>query len=121
MASPIGFEPTAPGLGILCSILLSYGDTAAIIHISTGLAKPVVAQRWNVHPSNICECPVLGDCCWSGSASFMRFADAVHRRAGTRTARSAIMFSGAYRLFELALTDHDTSRRPALFSQPPTG
>jgi hypothetical protein len=27
LASPIGFEPTAPGLGILCSILLSYGDT----------------------------------------------------------------------------------------------
>jgi hypothetical protein len=26
LASPIGFEPTAPGLGILCSILLSYGD-----------------------------------------------------------------------------------------------
>ena len=24
--SPAGFEPTAPGLGILCSILLSYGD-----------------------------------------------------------------------------------------------
>lgn len=26
MVSPAGFEPTAPGLGILCSILLSYGD-----------------------------------------------------------------------------------------------
>jgi hypothetical protein len=26
VASPAGFEPTAPGLGILCSILLSYGD-----------------------------------------------------------------------------------------------
>ena len=26
MASPAGFEPTAPGSGILCSILLSYGD-----------------------------------------------------------------------------------------------
>src|SRR5271165_7249831 len=26
MASPAGFEPTAPGLGILCSIRLSYGD-----------------------------------------------------------------------------------------------
>jgi hypothetical protein len=25
-ASPAGFEPTAPGLGILCSIRLSYGD-----------------------------------------------------------------------------------------------
>lgn len=24
--SPAGFEPTAPGLGILCSIRLSYGD-----------------------------------------------------------------------------------------------
>jgi hypothetical protein len=27
MASPAGFEPTAPGLGILCSIRLSYGDS----------------------------------------------------------------------------------------------
>src|SRR3954468_12372186 len=27
MASPARFELTAPGLGILCSILLSYGDT----------------------------------------------------------------------------------------------
>ena len=26
MASPIGFEPTAPSLGNLCSIQLSYGD-----------------------------------------------------------------------------------------------
>ena len=26
MASPARFELTAPGLGILCSILLSYGD-----------------------------------------------------------------------------------------------
>ena len=26
LVSPAGFEPTAPGLGILCSILLSYGD-----------------------------------------------------------------------------------------------
>ena len=25
MVRPAGFEPTAPGLGILCSILLSYG------------------------------------------------------------------------------------------------
>jgi hypothetical protein len=27
VASSAGFEPTAPGLGILCSILLSYEDT----------------------------------------------------------------------------------------------
>ena len=27
--SPAGFEPTAPGLGILCSIRLSYGDFIA--------------------------------------------------------------------------------------------
>ncbi len=27
MVSPAGFEPAAPGLGILCSILLSYEDT----------------------------------------------------------------------------------------------
>jgi hypothetical protein len=26
MVSPAGIEPTAPGLGILCSILLSYED-----------------------------------------------------------------------------------------------
>ena len=28
LASPARFELTAPGLGILCSILLSYGDFA---------------------------------------------------------------------------------------------
>lgn len=27
--SPAGFEPTAPRLGIWCSILLSYGDAQA--------------------------------------------------------------------------------------------
>jgi hypothetical protein len=59
MASPARFELTAPGLGILCSILLSYGDTAAMIHGSTGIAKPAVAQRWNVIPRK-CECPVVG-------------------------------------------------------------
>ena len=41
MASPIGFEPTAPGLGILCSILLSYGDTALFLHGFPPPKKPV--------------------------------------------------------------------------------
>ena len=27
MVIPAGFEPTTPGLGILCSILLSYGTS----------------------------------------------------------------------------------------------
>jgi hypothetical protein len=40
LASPIGFEPTAPGLGILCSILLSYGDTVAILHNPAVIQKP---------------------------------------------------------------------------------
>ena len=31
LVSPAGFEPTAPGLGILCSILLSYGDSRGLI------------------------------------------------------------------------------------------
>jgi hypothetical protein len=30
VASPAGFEPTAPRLGILCSILLSYGDVTLL-------------------------------------------------------------------------------------------
>lgn len=34
MASPAGFEPTAPELGILCSILLSYGDVTDVCGIS---------------------------------------------------------------------------------------
>ena len=29
MVRPAGFEPTTPGLGILCSILLSYGRIVA--------------------------------------------------------------------------------------------
>ena len=35
MASPAGFEPTAPGLGILCSILLSYGHMLQNHHLGT--------------------------------------------------------------------------------------
>ena len=31
LARPAGFEPTAPGLGILCSILLSYGRLLVFI------------------------------------------------------------------------------------------
>ncbi len=34
MASPRGFEPLASGLGILRSILLSYGDMVMIVNIS---------------------------------------------------------------------------------------
>ena len=30
VASPARFELTTPGLGILCSILLSYGDSQAV-------------------------------------------------------------------------------------------
>src|ERR1700722_1527254 len=41
LASPIGFEPTAPGLGILCSILLSYGDAAPSLHELPPPKKPV--------------------------------------------------------------------------------
>ena len=40
LASPAGFEPTAPGLGILCSILLSYGDIQLTLHDSAVFAKP---------------------------------------------------------------------------------
>ncbi|MFM2128883.1 MAG: hypothetical protein RL477_429 [Pseudomonadota bacterium] len=42
MASPAGFEPTAPGLGILCSIQLSYGDPAVLYH---GHAAGVSSQE----------------------------------------------------------------------------
>ena len=31
---PAGFEPTAPGLGILCSIQLSYGGAALLFILS---------------------------------------------------------------------------------------
>ena len=31
VASPAGFEPTAPGLGNLCSIQLSYGDSFVFV------------------------------------------------------------------------------------------
>src|ERR1700722_19371262 len=44
MASPIGFEPTAPRLGILCSILLSYGDTRRSLQDFAAAAKPAAAQ-----------------------------------------------------------------------------
>jgi hypothetical protein len=33
--SPAGFEPTAPGLGILCSILLSYGDSGTAAWVAS--------------------------------------------------------------------------------------
>lgn len=33
MVFPAGFEPTAPELGILCSILLSYGNTQRPFYI----------------------------------------------------------------------------------------
>ena len=35
LASPAGVEPTAPELGILCSIHLSYGDKASLGGYST--------------------------------------------------------------------------------------
>ena len=40
LASPAGFEPTAPGLGILCSILLSYGDFVCIFSHSALYPSP---------------------------------------------------------------------------------
>jgi hypothetical protein len=45
VASPAGFEPTTPGLGILCSILLSYGDLPAFIASCRALQKTI--HRWN--------------------------------------------------------------------------
>lgn len=45
MVSPAGFEPATPGLGILCSILLSYGDTGSGIK-AWGLGGPeAIAQK----------------------------------------------------------------------------
>ncbi len=41
LASPAGFEPTTPGLGILCSILLSYGDLLTLL----ALLKPQKKER----------------------------------------------------------------------------
>ena len=40
MVSPAGFEPTAPRLGISCSILLSYGDAG---REDSG---PLLALQW---------------------------------------------------------------------------
>ena len=38
MVLPAGFEPAAPGLGILCSILLSYGS----MEWETDIFRPVI-------------------------------------------------------------------------------
>ena len=48
LASPAGFEPTTPGLGILCSILLSYGDNRRqyqLNHLSLRLLGTVCNLR----------------------------------------------------------------------------
>src|ERR1700722_14846428 len=68
LASPIGFEPTAPGLGILCSILLSYGD----IHQTRRLYKSAPAT--STAPRPITRSLVSGD---SASAASSAVADTV--------------------------------------------
>ena len=46
MASPAGFEPTAPELGILCSIHLSYGDRPRRCYTMVGEGRNLTAA-WN--------------------------------------------------------------------------
>ena len=47
MVSPARFELTAPGLGILCSILLSYGDYTTIFSTGFGACQYAGADRAN--------------------------------------------------------------------------
>ncbi len=42
MVSPAGFEPTAPRLGIWCSIQLSYGDIRPVYSASQQPSQPVI-------------------------------------------------------------------------------
>ena len=50
MASPAGFEPATPGLGILCSILLSYGDIPGAAHLDSKTSNnAAIAGIQSVH------------------------------------------------------------------------
>ncbi len=49
LARPAGFEPTTPGLGILCSILLSYGRWKVIAFggdRSAEVQRTEAGRRW---------------------------------------------------------------------------
>lgn len=48
MASRKGFEPLTPGLGNLCSILLSYGDNDALLAQTCVRARVVLTWLWTI-------------------------------------------------------------------------